>query len=78
MESPTSGRIVASEEGLAELDVAWKGTFILRKGGCVTMPNAGTSAAILSQESPAMKGGDGRRLILLGERGGGREGRREA
>jgi hypothetical protein len=61
--------MAASEEGLAELDVAWKGAFVPRKGGCVTTPDAGTSAAILSQESLAMKGG---------ERGGGREGRREA
>lgn len=70
--------MAASEEGLAELDVAWKGVFVPRKGGCVTTPDAGTSAVILSQESLAMKGGDGRRLILVGERGGGREGRREA
>lgn len=70
--------MAASEEGLAELDVAWKGAFVSRKGGCVTTLDAGTSAAILSQESPAMKGGDGRRLILVGERGDGREGRREA
>lgn len=70
--------MAASEDGLTELDVAWKGAFIPRKGGCVTTPDAGASAAILSQESPTMKGGDGRWLILLGERGGGREGRREA